>query len=131
MNLRDYFSGSKGRGILATGNAEGVVDTAIYSRPHVMDKDTVAFIMRDRLSHKNLQENGHANYMYLESGAGYNGIRLFLTKCDETQDHGLIQSMTRRHLRPEEDKAKGKKFLVYFKVDKVLNLIGGDEVAIN
>ncbi len=131
MNLQNYFSESKGRGILATGNAEGVIDTAIYSRPHVMDKNTVAFIMRDRLSHKNLQENSRANYMYLEGGPGFNGVRLFMTKVNETQDSNLIQSMTRRKLSPEEDKAKGKKFLVYFKIDRVLNLIGGDEIAIN
>jgi hypothetical protein len=131
MNLKDYFAETKGRGIMATGNAEGVVDTAIYSRPHVLKKDTVAFIMRDRLSHKNLQENGHANYMYMEPGAGYNGVRLFMTKIDETQDHTLIESMSRRHLSPEEDRAKGKKFLVYFKVSRVLNLIGGEEIPIS
>lgn len=131
MNLKDYFSEEKGIGVIATSDTDGVVDTAIYSRPHVLENDTVAFIMRDRLSHKNLQENGHANYMYMEPGAGYNGVRLFMTKIDETQDHTLIESMSRRHLNPEEDRAKGNKFLVYFKVSRVLNLIGGEEIPIS
>jgi hypothetical protein len=32
--------------------------------------------------------------------------------------------MTRRCLDPEEDAAKGPKFLVYFEIEKVLDLIG-------
>ncbi len=39
----------------------------------------------------------------------------------------LIQKMTRRSLSPEEDGAKGPKFLVYFEVEKILNLIGGED----
>ena len=115
---------------MATSNAAGVVDTAIYSRPHVMEDDSLAFVMRDRLTHRNLQENSHANYLFLEKGGGYSGMRLFMTKVDETDDHDLIASMTRRHLSPEEDKAKGKKFLVRFKVDKALSLIGGQEILL-
>lgn len=130
MNLKDYFSEAQGIGVIATSDAHGVVDTAIYASPHVLEKDTVAFIMRDRLSHKNLQENNHANYLYMEAGRGYRGIRLFLTKLDETEDHNLIESMTRRNLSPEEDRAKGKKFLVRFKVDKILNLIGGEKIPV-
>jgi hypothetical protein len=38
--------------------------------------------------------------------------------------------MTRRSLTPEEDEAKGPKFLVYFKIEKALNLIGSDSPQI-
>jgi hypothetical protein len=38
--------------------------------------------------------------------------------------------MTRRSLTPEEDEAKGPKFLVYFKIEKALNLIGSDHPPI-
>jgi hypothetical protein len=37
-----------------------------------------------------------------------------------------MAQMTRRHLSPEEDAARGPKFLVYFKVEQVLTLIGGN-----
>jgi hypothetical protein len=38
--------------------------------------------------------------------------------------------MTRRSLTHEEDEAKGPKFLVYFKIEKALKLIGGDSPPI-
>jgi hypothetical protein len=38
--------------------------------------------------------------------------------------------MTRRNLTPEEDKQKGHKFLVYFKVKKILPLIGSGDTHI-
>lgn len=131
MKLEQYFSENKGIGVLATSDAHGVVDTAIYSRPHVVADDKVAFIMRDHLTHMNLQENEHANYLFLEAGQGYTGVRLFLTKIEESTDHVLIDSMTRRTLTPEEDKEKGAKFLVSFKVNKMLALIGGTEIPID
>ncbi|MFH1217242.1 MAG: pyridoxamine 5'-phosphate oxidase family protein [Pseudomonadota bacterium] len=130
MKLEQYFSEKKGIGVMATSDAQGVVDTAIYSRPHVIADDKVAFIMRDHLTHMNLQENKHANYLFLEAGQGYSGVRLFLTKLEESIDHVLIDSMTRRSLTPEEDKEKGAKFLVSFKVIKILTLIGGTEIQI-
>ncbi|MBU0681111.1 MAG: pyridoxamine 5'-phosphate oxidase family protein [Proteobacteria bacterium] len=130
MNLKEYFSDKKGVGVMATSDANGVIDTAIYSRPHVEEKDIVAFIMREHLTHKNLQETKHANYLFLEDSQGYQGVRLFLTKIDETTDTELIQAMTRRHLTPEEDCKRGPKHLVRFQVDKVHTLVGGDEILL-
>jgi len=128
MNLQDYFANRQGTGIIATADAEGKVDAAVYARPHIMADGTVAMIMRDRLTHKNLQENPYAVYLFIEGGPGYRGVRLFLKKVREDQDTDLIQQLTRRSLTEEEDKAKGPKFLVYFEVEKSLKLIGGEEV---
>jgi len=130
MNLETYFSEMKGIGVMATSDKNGVVDTAIYSRPHVQGKDELAFIMRDRLTHKNLQENNHASYLFLEDGQGYSGVRLFLSKIDESSDQELISSLSRRHPSPENDRQRGEKFLVRFKVDRVLTLVGGNDVII-
>ena len=66
MNLQDYFDKANGTGVLATADREGKVDLAIYAKPHVMDKETVAFIMADRMTHHNLQSNGHATYLFKE-----------------------------------------------------------------
>jgi len=96
----------------------------------VESADDVAFIMRSHLTHKNLQENEHANYMFIEQGPGYSGVRLFLTKVQESNDRELINSLTRRHMDDEDDRLKGEKFLVRFRIDKVLTLIGGNEIAI-
>ncbi|MEJ2472133.1 MAG: pyridoxamine 5'-phosphate oxidase family protein [Desulfuromonadales bacterium] len=126
MNLKEYFESRKGIGVLATADGDGRVDAAIYARPHVMDDGTLAFIMRDRLTHHNVQQNPYATYLFIEQGGGYQGRRLFLKKVREDTDAELIEQMTRRCLTPEEDAAKGPKFLVYFATEKVLELIGGD-----
>jgi len=65
MELKDYFENTKGIGILSTSDGDGKVDAAIYARPHFMDDGTIALIMRDRLTHHNLQSNFHACYMFI------------------------------------------------------------------
>ena len=131
MELKDYFENTKGVGVLATADSDGKVDAAIYAKPHVMADGTIAFIMRDRLTHKNITANPHAVYLFIENAGGYKGVRLFLKKVREDDDAELIKQMTRRCLTAEEDAAKGPKFLVYFAVEKILNLIGGDSPDIS
>ncbi len=127
MTLKEYFESTSGTGVLSTADAEGNVDAAIYSTPHVFDDGNIAFVMRERLTHRNLQSNPHASFLFMEHGPGYRGVRLFLNKVKEAPDSELIARMTRRGLTPEEDKQKGPKFLAYFTVQKILPLIGGGE----
>jgi hypothetical protein len=128
MKLSEYFENTAGLGVLATADAQGKVDAAIYARPHFMDEETCAFIMADRLTHKNLQSNPHAAYLFVESKKHYVGKRLFLTKIKEEQDSPLINSLRRKKYPPEsEEEKKEAKFLVYFHVDKVLPLIGTEK----
>jgi hypothetical protein len=124
MELKQYFEDTSGTGILATADSDGKVDTAIYARPHFMDDGTIALIMRDRLSHHNLQSNSHACYMFIEKGPGYKGKRFFLTKVREEQDSELLLSLRRRQYINEKDEAK---FLVFFKIDKELPLVGAGD----
>ena len=121
MDLKAYFEDKNGVGVLATADSEGKVDAAVYARPHFMEDGTIAMIMRDRLSHHNLQSNPHAAYLFHEEGPGYKGKRLFLTKVREEQDTELLESLRRRQYLDEKDESK---FLVFFKVDKELPLIG-------
>ena len=121
MELEKYFENTEGNGILSTADGNGRVDAAIYSRPHIMDDGTIALIMRDRLTHLNLQSNPQACYLFIEKGPGYKGKRLFLTRVREEQDSGLLQSLQRRQYINEKDEAK---FLVFFKIDKELPLVG-------
>ena len=121
MDLKEYFENKNGMGVLATADSEGKVDAAVYSRPHFMEDDTIAMIMRDRLSHHNLQSNPHAVFLFHEDGPGYKGKRLFLTKVREEQDTELLDSLRRRQYLDEKDESK---FLVFFKFDKELPLIG-------
>ena len=130
MKLRDYLAETRGRGVLATASADGRVDAAIYSRPHVSEDGTVAFIMRQRLTHSNLQSNPYAVYLFMEEEAGFRGLRLFLKKIGEDQNPELLERMTRRHLSPAEDEARGPKWIVYFRIEKALALIGGETIQL-
>ena len=124
MKLSEYFENSKGVGILSTADKDGKVNSAIYSRPHFMDEDTVAFIAADRLTHANLQTNPSAVYLFKEQNS-YGGKRLYLIKIREEKDSPLIDEIRRRKYNNAEGKDKTEaRFLVYFKVDKVLPLIG-------
>ncbi len=127
MDLKSYFENTKGVGVLSTADSEGNVDSAIYARPHVMEDGTIALIMRDRLSHHNLKSNPRAAYLFLEEGPGYTGKRLFLTKTHEEQDEDKI-SQLRRRTYPDDDRIHAEaKFLVHFRVDKELPLIGSGQ----
>ncbi|UCD81147.1 MAG: pyridoxamine 5'-phosphate oxidase family protein [Desulfobacterales bacterium] len=121
MNLKEYFDTTRGLGVLSTADSDGNVDAALYARPHMMEDGTVALIMRDRLSHHNLQSNPHATYLFKEEGPGYRGKRLFLSRVREEQNTERLESLRRRKsaYRNGEDR-----FLVFFKVDKELPLVG-------
>ena len=121
MNLKEYFDTTRGVGVLSTADSEGKVDAAIYARPHIMEDGYIALIMRDRLSHHNLQSNPHATYLFKEEGAGYKGKRLFLTKVREEKNTKLLESMRRR----KSVYGNGEdRFLVFFELTKDLPLVG-------
>ena len=125
IDLAHYFENAKGRGILATSDVHGKVDAAVYAKPKIIDEETVAFIMRDRLTHANVGSNPHAAYLYMEEGSGgYEGIRLFMTKISEEEDSERLYALRRKdHNEIKESREeRGPLFLVLFKVDKVLPL---------
>jgi len=125
MDLGEYFENTEGLGILATADAEGNVDAAIYARPHVMEEGTVAFIMAQGLSYRNVCVNPKAAYLFVEKGQGYKGKRLYLTKTGEQTDRQIVESMRRRQ-RKDYQADKGKSRVVYFKLDKIRALVGDD-----
>jgi hypothetical protein len=123
MNLSVYFEGTKGYGILATADSAGKVNAAVYARPHFFDENTIAFIMRERLTHSNLQTNPYATYLFIQSDAGYSGKRLYLTKLREETDDELVASICRRcdYSMFTEQLTR---HVVFFTIDKVLPLVG-------
>jgi hypothetical protein len=121
MNLELYFDNTKGLGILSTADCTGKVNAAVYARPHFMEDGTLAMIMRDRLSHHNLQSNPHAAFLFKEEGSGYRGKRLYLIMVREEQNTDLLESLRRRK---STDVNGDERFLVFFKLDKELPLVG-------
>jgi hypothetical protein len=121
MKISEYFKTAKGTGILATADGTGKVNVAVFANPHVMNEETIAFIMTDRLTHTNLQSNPNAAYLFMEEEEKkYKGKRLYLTKIREEKDSPMLDSIRRK----EYPELKGKEYLVYFRVEKVLPLVG-------
>jgi hypothetical protein len=124
MDLKEYFENTEGFGVLTTADGEGNVNSAVYARPHMMEDGSLAFIMRDRRSYKNLKSNPNATYLFKADGHGYKGKRLYLTKIREEENSPLIDSLSRRPYPVETNKEESK-FLVYFKLERERPLIGG------
>lgn len=125
MELQHYFDSHQGLGILSTADRQGRVDAAVYARPQVMADGRLAMIMRERLTYSNLQQNPHAVYLFVANASGYQGVRLYLQKVGEDDDPQLLQQLTRPCLSPAEDAAAGPKHVVYFRLERALQLIGG------
>lgn len=128
MSLREYFERVQGIGVLATADAAGKVNAAIYARPYFLDENddsTFALIMSDRASHDNVRVNPNAIYLFLEAGEEYPGKRLTLTRIGEEDDQEKIRSISRRkRVGDEEDRIR---YLVHFRIDAVRPLIGTGE----
>ncbi len=125
MKLSEYFEKTDGHGVIATADSKGKVGAVVYARPHFVNEKTVAFVMADRLMHKNLQSNPHASYLFVEYNKEDAGKRIYLTKRKEEADRKRVDDMRRKEVCPvDEGYIKGKRYLVYFKIDKVLPLVG-------
>ena len=124
MDLLDYFEHARGTGVLARADSEGRVNVAVYARPHVMEDKTLGFIMADRLTRRNVEQNPRAAYLFLEGGTERGGIRLSLTKVGESDDPDLIAQLRRRSYSPQDESGVGKVRLVYFAVDHQRPLVG-------
>ena len=122
MSIQEYFENAKGRGILATADREGNVDAAVYAKPKIFDENTIAFIMRDRLTHANVKSNPRATYLFVENeGGGYRGIRLYLTWLYEEEDSERLYELRRADHNEiwEPEQERGPLFLVVFRIDRM------------
>ena len=127
LNLSDYFEKAQGVGVLATTDASGQVNQAIYGRPHFMDDNddgTCSFIMSNRLSHDNVKHNPSAAYLFIEKGEGYVGKRLSLTVTGEETDPEKIKEIRRRNIPTVSEEEN--KYLVHFHIEGVRPLIGNE-----
>ena len=125
MSLSEYFEKAQGMGILATADSEGAVDVALYAKPHVIDENIVAFVMQERLTHRNLKSNPHAAYMFVEKGPGYNGKRLYLAKIREETNMSVVEMFRKKQPAICAAGDDSNKYLVLFQVNDIRPLIGG------
>jgi len=116
MNLRETLK-KGGTGVIGTSNLQGEVNMAIYAVPLIIDDETIVFGMTEGTTHKNLLENPHASYLYIEPGKGYRGARLKLLLSD-VKDSGEILEGKKMGLEAicGETIAESLKYVAYFKV---------------
>ena len=132
MDIKEYFEQfTKKYGVLATADKKGKANAALFATPHVFDDGSIGFIMPDRLTHSNLQSNPHAAYMYIEDEAGFKGVRLHITKIREEKDSEFLYSIRRRKYGTEKgENDQTSKFLVIFKIDKILPLVSSGKCPV-
>jgi hypothetical protein len=116
MTLSDAIKPG-GRGVISTASAECVPNSAIYAHPHIIDEETVAWGMTESRTYKNVQENPHAAYLYINPGPGFSGVRLVL-KLHKMEDSGSMLDEIKAHTAEIVSKNAGSavKHVAYFKV---------------
>ena len=129
MDIQLYFEKNKGVGILSTADINGEVNSAVYSKPHFLGNGYLSFIAHDKLTRNNLLSNPSAHYLFFEKGEGFKGVRVYMEKVEEIQDDSLIESLSRR-TKKKTDTSTSPRFLISFRVKKVLTLVGDTELPV-
>lgn len=119
MKLSELFT-TGGTGVIASSNAQGEVNLAIYSIPHIIDEETVAWGMTNGRTFNNIWENPRAAYLYRNPGQGYSGSRLTL-ELKQIEDSGKMLDMIRSHTRVivGEQAAPHVSHVAYFRVVEI------------
>lgn len=128
MDLKQYFDDGMGFGVLSTADGDGRVNAAVYARPHCSEDGTLAFIMTERLTYRNLVSNPQAAYLFRRDASPgenpYQGVRLYLRKVGEDNDPDRIAALRRRSYGD----ARNGQHLVLFSVEEILPLVGAGDV---
>ena len=95
MNLNELFQ-QNGLAVIATADAQGNVNTAVYARPHVIDETTLVWGMTERRTYRNILQNPHASFLFKTSTPGFNGVRLAL-RLIKTEEEGELLEQIRRN----------------------------------
>jgi len=125
--LMDYFNKSPRIGTLSTADKSGNVNSAIFGSPRMTDEKTVVMGLGKNRTLANLQQNPHAVYLIMESGAtlmDWKGIRVYLkTKNIATSGPVLDNFKTQMAKVAGEEAAKMIYAVVNFEVSEVRPLI--------
>jgi hypothetical protein len=123
MNLAELFTNS-GLGVMSTSTSDGKVNSAVYSRPHVIDESTLVWGMTDKRTYQNLTGNRHAAYLFKASGPGFSGVRLTLEMIKTEEEGDLLATIkANTDLVVGPGAGAAVTHAVWFKVVEVRNLI--------
>ena len=125
MTFSEYFEKAKGIGVLATTDAAGQVNQAIYAKPLFLEKDddgTCSFIMAQPPDPRQRRPQPQHSYLFIEEGKDFVGKRLSMIVREEEFDPEKIKAIRRRNNLPISDEEC--KYLVHFHIEGVRPLIG-------
>lgn len=124
MDLVKYFEDADGFGILSTADDAGNVDAAIYAKPQVIDNDSIILVMREKLSHHNIQRNPKAIYTFIEDVPTNRGVRLYLSMKHEETNQSLAKKIIEQQPEICPFRDDSNKYVVCFNVERVRQLVG-------
>lgn len=106
-----------GRGVMATADASGAVNTAIYAPPRMIDDTTAAWGMTERRTYANVRANPNASYLYVAPGDEFQGVR-FTLRLKEMADSGEVLEEIRARARETAGPgaADALKYVAYFTI---------------
>jgi Pyridoxamine 5'-phosphate oxidase len=125
--LMEYFNKSPRIGTLSTADKAGKVDAAVFGSPRMTDEKTVVMGLGKNRSLANLQQNPHAVYLIMESGAtlmDWKGIRVYL-KAQNIATSGPVLDSYKAQITKMAGEAAGKMIqaAVTFTVSEVRPLV--------
>ena len=92
----NYFENHNGFGVLSTANSEGIINAALYARPHIQNGRAI-FLAAPTQTLQNLQQNPNAHYLFQQEGDGYQGVRLQLKLHNIVNDQERAKELRRAH----------------------------------
>ena len=109
---------------MATAARDGVVNTAVYARPHIIDDQTMVWGMTKGRTYRNITENPQASFLFKASGPGFSGVRLAL-ELIRTEESGPMLAQIKENADATVGPGTGNAVThaAWFKVTEVRPLI--------
>jgi len=83
--LMDYFNKQPRLGTLSTSSKDGMVNSAYFGSPHMIDEKTIIMGLTKNRTLFNLHENPNAVFMIMEPGktlSEWKGVRIYVKMTD-------------------------------------------------
>jgi hypothetical protein len=125
--LMEYFNKQPRLGVISTSSKDGLVDSAVYGSPQMIDEKMVIVALARGRTFANLQENPLAVFMIMEPGAGvldWKGIRVYLKMLEFADSGSKLETYKSQMARIVGEQAAGMiAVLATFEVTEVRPLI--------
>jgi hypothetical protein len=127
VKLMEYFNKQPRIGVISTSSKDGMVNSAVYGSPQMIDEKTVIVALARGRTFANLQENPNATFLIMEPGPGildWKGIRVYLRMKEYATSGPQLDAYRSQTARiVGEQAAEMIKVLATFEVTEVRPLI--------